>query len=132
MDPKNSPFSIKYDNNIGMIGYGFKKNRQLARLYSLNKLHCPYSIWKWHASCIVANVKNHHFILNWKELTFKVWRGLKDKDFSYEEWEVAWKTFIMQQNQELDLHTKIYGMVQDAFQQVDQLNILEEISIEVV
>jgi hypothetical protein len=38
----------------------------------------------------------------------------------------------MQQNQELDLHTKIYGMVQDAFQQVDQLNILEEISIEVV
>jgi hypothetical protein len=38
----------------------------------------------------------------------------------------------MQQNQELDLHTKICSMVQDAFQQVDQLNILEEISTEVV
>ncbi len=30
------------------------------------------------------------------------------------------------------MHTNIQGMVQDAFQQVDQLNILEEISIEVV
>jgi hypothetical protein len=30
LDPKNSPFGIKYDNNIRMIGYGFKRNKKLG------------------------------------------------------------------------------------------------------
>ncbi len=37
-----------------------------------------------------ANVRNH-FILNGREPSFKVWRGLGERDSSDEEWEAEWK-----------------------------------------
>ncbi len=47
--------------------------------------------------CNVSNVKKH-FILNGREPSFRMWRGLGDRDSSYEEWEVEWKTPITKHN----------------------------------
>lgn len=80
--------------------------------------------------CNVSNARKH-FILNGREPSFRIWRAPGDRDSSHEKWEAEWKTPITKHNQELSLHTNIHGMVQDAFQQVDQPNILEEKAREV-
>ncbi len=54
----------------------------------------------------MANVRNH-LILNGRDPSFRMWRGLGDKDSLDEKWEVEFKRPIEQQNQELDLQIDI-------------------------
>jgi hypothetical protein len=79
----------------------------------------------------VANVKNH-FILNGINPNIRAWRGPRDIDYSNEEWKVEFKRPIEQQSLELDLQMDIHGIVENAFQQVDEPTTLEERTMEII
>ncbi len=78
-----------------------------------------------------GNVRNH-LILNGRDPSFRVWRGLGDRDSSYEEWEIECKKPIKHQNLEFDLQTNIRAMVEDVLQQVNEPMALEERIMEIV
>jgi hypothetical protein len=46
--------------------------------------------------------------------------GLMEQDSSDEEWEVEWEDSLNNRNLQLDFETYICGIVQHAFQQVDE------------
>ncbi len=79
-------------------------------MYGLKRVHCPSTKCKGGKLWTKANVRNH-LILNGREPSFKVRRGLEVHDSLDEEWEVKWRRPIKPQNRQLDLERDIRGMV---------------------
>jgi hypothetical protein len=71
-------------------------------MYALKKLHCFCAKCKGRTLCIVTNVRNH-LIFNGRYLSFRVWRGPKNRNSLGEVWEVEFKRPIEQQDLEHDL-----------------------------
>ncbi len=67
-----------------------------------------------------------------EEILILEYGGVQEIETSNEEWEVEIRRPIDRENLELDLQTNVHGMVEDAFQQVNELGALEDKAMEVV
>ncbi len=79
----------------------------------------------------MANVRNH-FIFNGRDSSFRVSEGPWNRDSSYEKWEAKFRRPIDRENLELDLQINAHDMVEDTFQQVDELVASENNTMEIV
>jgi hypothetical protein len=61
------------------------REEQKAHFYKLKCTHCPSIKCKGHFSYKLENMKDH-FIHNGRDASFRVWKGLNNKNFSDEKW----------------------------------------------
>ena len=111
----------------------WKREQENTALYNLKQIHCPCSKCKGCVQCSLAKVKDH-LIQYGREPTYKLWKGLGERDSLDEEWEQEFKTHLAApQDVKLDEGLDVRSMVQNVFQEIDERpQLLENIMKEIV
>jgi len=79
----------------------------------------------------VSTIKNH-LICNGQHNTFRVWRGLGERDSSNDEWEEDFWSPAMTHEPQLDVDINICQMVDDVFNTINNVGAVEERAHDVV
>jgi hypothetical protein len=124
MDHLRFPLSDEHRKRL-RVDQLWTRELKRARFFNQKSLHCPRLQCKGRKRWLVATVRKH-LIRNGRHPEFRVWRGPGDRDTSDEEWEAHYWAPKVQQTEDVDPQVDTRQMVEDAFQQADDVAALED------
>jgi hypothetical protein len=96
-----------------------------ARLLNFKHLHCPCTKCRDRVQVLIKTVRLY-LLRHGRHLLFRVWRGLRDRDSSDEDWEEEFWRPTAASHAKMDVQVDTREMLNDAFQVTDDPIDIEE------